>query len=304
MPRKRLTVRNILLGAYVVERLAYIDSVFLRTTEKIDELDLKRIKNTLIPDERFPWRRYFGRPREFVIKETGEIFYHYVHMIHQPTKDTFLLLQEIQDRHPGVLHLLDVHFALDLTTKTSQDADLLHKALLGVYTPRRLAMTERDEEVETSYFGRGRSGNEVAVYSDGKRKVRPKSPRVHLEWRIHGVKALRRANIDSAVDLAEVNHRDFWLKRLRLNIPPPLPRLVRILELRAARKGRPMSIETKEHTANVISRFTKDYNGRFSAQSLDSFLLSGLHPKPAQLYTRISNEWALPEPRNALWDEE
>lgn len=304
MPRKRIAVPKPILQAYVVERLAYIDSVFVRSTKMIDPVDLSQLKGTLTPDERFPGTRYFGEKRKYVNMDTGEILFHYVHTIHQPTKATCSVLQDIHERNPELLHLLDVHFALDLTTSCDLDADLLHEALLGVLTPARLATTDHVQEYETTYIGTRCSGNEIAVYSDGKRKVRPESPRVHLEWRIHGAKALRRANIKSAADLAELDHRAFWAKRLRLHIMPTLSRLTRVLELRAARNGRPLSPERRLRTMNVLSRLGRDYHGRFFAQGLDELLVSGLHPKPSQLYKRISNEWALPAAGNALWDEE
>jgi hypothetical protein len=304
MPRRRIAVRKPILQAYVVERLAYIDSVFARSTKKIDPDDLARLKGTLIPDERFPGTRYFGGEHKYVNMETGEILYHYVHTIHQPTKATFCVLKDIQERNPELLHLLDVHLALDLTTSCDHDAAQLHEALLGVLTPARLATKDHVQEYETTYIGTRRSGNEIAVYSDGKRKVLPESPRVHLEWRIHGAKALRRANIKSAMDLAGLDHRAFWAKHLRLHIMPTLSRLTRVLEHRAARNGRPLSLERKQRTMSLLSRISRDYQGRFFAQGLDEVLVRGLHPKPSRLYKPISNEWALPASGNALWDEE
>lgn len=137
MPRKRISVRTPLLQAYVVERLAYIDSVYVRTTKKIDPVDLSRLKKTLIPDVRFPGERYHGGPRPYVIEATGECFYHYVHGIHQPTKATFQVLQDIKERNPDVLHLHQVDFSLDLTTSNELDAALLHEALLGVFPSKK-----------------------------------------------------------------------------------------------------------------------------------------------------------------------
>lgn len=303
MPRSPISVRTPLLQAYVVERLAYIDSVFFRTTRKIDPVDLERLKDSLIPDDRFPGKRYLGKRVTYVNGATGEILYHYVHTVHQPMKATLRVLQDIQEQNPELLHLLEAHFALDLTTNSDLEAAKLHQSLLGVLTPARLATTDHDQEYETTYVGRRRSGNEIAVYSNGKKKVRPEWSRVHLEWRVHGTKALRRVNIKSPMDLAEVDHRAFWSKRLRLNIMPSLPRLIRVLELRAARNGRPMSPAQKQRTMNALARISSDYQGRFFAQGLDEFLVGGLHPKPSQLYKRISNEWALPTPGNALWDE-
>lgn len=216
MPRKRIAVRTPLLQAYVVERLAYIDTVYVRTTKKIDPVDLDRIKETLIPDARFSESRYFSKDRPYFNEVTGQWQYHHVHTIQQPTRATFQVLQDIQDRSPEVLHLSQVDFALDLTTNSELDAGLLHEALLGGLTPARLAQTDHAQEFETTYIGAKRSANKILVYSDGIRKVRPESPRVHIEWRITGSKALHRANIKSAIDLAVIDHRAIWKKRLRM----------------------------------------------------------------------------------------
>jgi len=303
VPREKIAVRTPLLAAYVVERLSYIDSIFFRTIKRLDDEDLKRLKETLTPDPRFPWERYFGKARPYTNAVTGEILFHYVHFVHQPMKATLEVLQDIQELDPKLLHLLDVHVALDLTTRTRSDAAKLHKAILAVHTPARLPTTDHDQEVETSYAGKGKNGNEVVTYSNGKRKVRPDSPRVHLEWRVHGAKALKRAKMSSADQLIKLDHRVFWAKHLRLNVMPTLPRLVRVLELRAARSGRPMSSKQIQGLQNVLSRLSLDYEGRFFAQGLDEYLLDGVHPKPSRLYRSLSNEWALPGPGNALWDD-
>lgn len=302
MPRKRIAVRKPILQAYVVERLAYIDSVFVKGNRKIDLADLERLKATLTPDARFSDKRYFGRYKPYINEKTGECFYHYVHIIHQPTKATFCVMQDIQDRNPGIFSLLEVHFALDLITSSDRDADHLHEALLGVFVPARLK--SKDQEYSTTYMGTTYGGNEMVAYSDDKSKVRPESPVVHLEWRIQGDRALKRANIKSMMELTEFNHRAFWAKRLRLRIMPTLPRLVRILECRAARNGRLLDLKKSQRTMNWLVRGSQDYLGRFSAQDLNDLLVILRHPRPSQLYMPISNTWALPKPGNALWDEE
>ncbi|WP_157084980.1 hypothetical protein [Hydrogenophaga palleronii] len=303
MPREKIAVRTPKLGAYVVERLSYIDSIFFRTIRRLDEADLMRLKKTLIPDERFSKRRYFGAKRPYTNPVTGRTLFHYVHVVHQPMRATLELLQDIQECDPKLLHLLDVHVALDLTTRSQSDAAKLHEAVLAVHTPARLGTTDHDQEVETSYVGKRTNGNEVAIYSNGERKVRPDSSRVHLEWRVHGAKALKRAKMAAADQVVKLDYRAFWAKHLRLNVMPTLPRLVRVLELRAARSGRPMSAKQIQGLQNALSRISQDYEGRYFAQGLDEYLLDGVHPKPSRLYKSVSNEWALPAPGNALWDD-
>jgi len=303
MPRRKLRVRKVALGAYVVERLAYIDTVIVRTTRMVGDEDYELLGETFPPDERLTKNRFFGDTWEYVDKETGEIRWHHVLYCHQPTKATFQVMEDIQKRQPDFLFLLEVHFALDLTTNSEFEAAILDRKLQDVFTPARLPLADHAYEFETTYIGKKRGKNRVAMYRDGVRKVRPESPRVHLEWRIHGKTALERAKIYAPADLVRFDHRAFWAKNLRLRVMPQQPRLVRVLELRAARnKGRPVSPESRERMKNMIIRLSKDYLGRFSAKHLDD-ALHQLHPRPAQLYARIPNEWALPAPRNALWDE-
>lgn len=303
MPRRKLRVRKVALGAYVVERLAYIDTVIVRTTKLIGDEGYASLGETFPPDERLTKNRFYGKDWEYVDQETGEIRWHHVLYCHQPTKATLQVMDDIQKRQPDLLFLLEVHFALDLTTNSEVDAANLERALQSTLTPARLPIADHAHEYETTYIGRKRGKNRVAMYRDRVGKVRSERPRVHIEWRIHGKTALERAKIYGPADLVRVDHRAFWAKRLRLHVMPQLPRLIRNLELRAARsKGRPVSPESQRRTKNMISRLSKDYLGRFSAKHLDD-ALHGVHPRPAQLYLHISNEWALPEPGNALWDE-
>lgn len=303
MPRKKIRVRKIALGTHVVERLAYIDTVIVRTARKIGDEDYELLEKTFTPDERLANKRFFGNDWEYLDKETGEIRWHHVLYCHQPTKATFQVMEDIQKRQPELLFLLEVDFALDLTTNSESDAAILDRALQSVFVPARLPLADHAYQYETTYIGKKRSKNRVVMYCDGVRKVRPESPRVHLEWRIHGKTALERANIYGPADLVPFDHRAFWAKQLRLRLMPQVSRVVRLLERNAVRKtGRPVSPVRRDRMKHWLTRLGKDYLGRFSAKHLDD-ALQEWHPKPARLYKRIANDWALPAPGNALWDE-
>lgn len=303
MPRRKLRVRKIALGLYVVERLAYIDTVIVRTTRSIEGEDYELLRRTFPPDERFAKDRFYPDSWEYVDKETGEIRWHHVLYCHQPTKETFKVMEDIQKRQPDLLFLLGVDFALDLTTNSESDAAILDRALQSVFVPARLPLADHAHQFETTYIGKKRSKNRLVMYCDGVRKVRPEIPRVHLEWRIRGKTALERASIYGPADLVRFDHRAFWAKQLRLRVMPQVPRLVRNLELRAARKkGHPLSPQSRERLKNVLTRLGKDYLGRFSAKYMDD-ALHAWYPGHTELYGRLANEWALPAPGNALWDE-
>lgn len=303
MGRKRIRIRNVPLGAYVVERLAYVDSMFVRTTRKLDPEDFELLRQTLPLDVRFSERRLLSQRWEYINGETGEVRHHHVLVIHQPMKDTCRLLAELATQNPNLLHLLEIHLALDLVTHSSVDVESLYRHILATFTPARLPTSDQTQEFDTTYIGLQTGGNRIVIYRDGVRKVRPDSPRVHLEWRIHGAKALQRAKVRSIEDLLRFDHKAFWAQKLRFHVMPDLPRLGKVLERRAVRAGKFLSPEGRARLNEAIFRVSHDHRDWLSAQRLDSLLVSGLHPRPAQLYKRIPNAWALPEPGNVLWDE-
>lgn len=303
MPRKKIRVRKIALGTHVVERLAYIDTVIVRTTRKVGDEDYELLRRTFPPDERLAKDRFYPDSWEYVDKETGEIRWHHVLYCHQPTQATFQVMEDIQKRQPDLLFLLEVHFALDLTTSSQAEAEILDRALQGVFVPKRLPLADHALQFETTYIGRLRGKNRVVMYSDGIGKVRPESPRVHLEWRIHGKTALERAKIYAPADLVRFDHKSFWMEKLRLRVLPQVPRLVRNLERKAARNtGHPVSFENRVRMKNMLIRLSKDYLGRFSAKYMDD-ALHAWYPGHSELYGRLANKWALPPSGNALWDE-
>jgi hypothetical protein len=66
----------------------------------------------------------------------------------------------------------------------------------------------------TRYTGPRKSPNVLAVYRDRPSKVTGEAFCVHLDWRIKGAVAMRRAGITSVTELLELNHRQFWHERL------------------------------------------------------------------------------------------
>jgi hypothetical protein len=69
---------------------------------------------------------------------------------------------------------------------------------------------------QTRYSGPRRARNVLALYRDKHCKVTGEVYCVHLDWRIRGVEALRRAGIGSVRDLLQFDQRQFWQQRLRL----------------------------------------------------------------------------------------
>jgi hypothetical protein len=68
----------------------------------------------------------------------------------------------------------------------------------------------------TRYTGKRKVPNKLVTYADKPSRTTGELFCVHIEWRLNGVKALRRAGIDSVNDLLTFNHGQFWHKRLVL----------------------------------------------------------------------------------------
>ena len=61
---------------------------------------------------------------------------------------------------------------------------------------------------------RSKAPNVFVVYRDRQSKSGAEGYCLHLEWRIKGASAFRRAGFASVMDLLHANHREFWQSRL------------------------------------------------------------------------------------------
>ena len=64
------------------------------------------------------------------------------------------------------------------------------------------------------YDGPRRAPNTTVFYQEEHSRITGEVCVLHLEWRLNGLKAMRRAGIRSGQDLVEFNHRQFWKTRL------------------------------------------------------------------------------------------
>ena len=69
---------------------------------------------------------------------------------------------------------------------------------------------------DSRYDAGGSAPNKIVFYREEHSRVTGEAYCLHLEWRLKGLTAVRRAGIESGHDLLEFNHRVFWQKRLRL----------------------------------------------------------------------------------------
>jgi hypothetical protein len=73
-----------------------------------------------------------------------------------------------------------------------------------------------EEDKITRYSGPRSAPNVSVIYADKGSKVTGEDC-VHIDWRINGGAALRRAGIHSLRDLLDLDYRQFWGKRLKIS---------------------------------------------------------------------------------------
>jgi hypothetical protein len=70
---------------------------------------------------------------------------------------------------------------------------------------------------QTRYDASRSAPNRIVYYKEESSRITGEvTSLLHLEWRVKGVRALRRLGIESVVDLGKFDHRLFWADRLRL----------------------------------------------------------------------------------------
>ena len=140
--------------------------------------------------------------------------------LHQPSKQILPVLDDLQREHRAVLSWLDI--AVDLTTRTSTDADRLKDWLV-----RRLSLlwcrsrcvrivTNRRTGATTIYFDWENKHRNLAIYSDRPSKLTGE-PCCHIELRLRGAQTCRRNDLQFAsYDLLELDPRWLFDKHVRL----------------------------------------------------------------------------------------
>jgi len=66
----------------------------------------------------------------------------------------------------------------------------------------------------TRYTGERQTANKLVSYADLPSRMTGEVYCVHLEWRLNGVQALRRAGIETVSELLKLDAHEFWKKRL------------------------------------------------------------------------------------------
>ena len=143
-----------------------------------------------------------------------------------PTELPFRLkIQLLTRRKVAVLGLLELDdaavarcdVALDFLVSTRDDAERLKTS----FERHLIKNWHRSQNVvrykHTCYSGPKRAGNVVVIYADRPSKVAAEgTPCVHVEWRVNGRAACRRAGVGTVADARDLDHREFWRQRLLL----------------------------------------------------------------------------------------
>jgi hypothetical protein len=153
--------------------------------------------------------------------------------LNQPTHEAIQFLSTVAD-----LHLNYVEVALDWTFEDEDDRN----AAIALVVRHHVKRWHRDQGIRfvkwvTRYSGPRSAPNVLATYHDKHCRITGELLCVHLEWRIRGVGAARRAGITCLADLLKLDHRRFWQERLLMRSPDPR-KLGRMYHSHIAGRGR------------------------------------------------------------------
>jgi hypothetical protein len=80
---------------------------------------------------------------------------------------------------------------------------------------------EEPELCETRYDAGRAAPNKIVFYRERFSRITGELYCLHLEWHLNGLRAIRAAGIESANDLQEFSHRQFWQRKLLLRKVDP-----------------------------------------------------------------------------------
>jgi hypothetical protein len=148
--------------------------------------------------------------------------------LRQPTD---LALQRLSENHEALINRVEISVDYIFVCVADRDEarDFLHRHLVRRWhgkrqeimvvrgrTKKALVPDADLDKMGTRYDARRGSPNVIVLYGDEHSRVTGEPHCLHLEWRLSGLKAVRRARIGSGQDLVMFNHRHFWEKRLLL----------------------------------------------------------------------------------------
>lgn len=230
--------------------------------------------------------------------------------IHQPQQRAIELLSDIP------CHITSAHVALDLLTRSKEDAKELH----GIIA-RHVMTKERPYQLvtqfhNTTYFHFDRTKGprrNLVVYSDKTSKVSSNTSCTHIEMRIAGARFLEAAGLRDNTDILKLDHRKFWAGGLRLVDIPSDEEMgeewCRCFMKRPDGSSRRFPYGSRSNAIRRIGhRFERisavNEQGYFTANDLAYRLVTErlMWPKlPAYMFRDAGVNLILPSRYNALW---
>ena len=298
MGRNRKISRRSLVPVSVEARASYVDSICVILPERMPKDAFRKLRLSLYAEQRPLKRRYVLRR-----VPTANDFWIFKLTVHQPTPTSVQILGEAVEAIRA--RLLEVHLSLDLITRSPNDAITLQDYLEGRLLPSTRLKHPISKFKGTTYFNRKtRKGVEVALYSDKPSKVSGQ-PCFHMDWRVIGTVALKRAGLATVSAILDLEHKIFWNERLALWLPPSITMLTNA-RLRQDKSKKPEAINNplNQSQARLLLRDASSPRGVVIAHEVLSRLRkaeSEYNHRPMRLFVQEPHDWMLPASSNALW---
>lgn len=213
---------------------AYLDKVqfWLReplTTEMLETLRKQCGRGGLYAESRAA--RFDAQMRQRI--ELRQPSYDVLRSLAKETDDAFINRAEFA-----------LDFAFETPSRRDDGFEYLHHHLVRRYHGKRQEIRcyrgragrpirqESIETTETRYDAGRWAPNLLIAYKEKHSRITGEINCVHLEWRCNGRSAIRRAGIDSATDLVQLDYRQFWSERFLL-LAAPCGRIGRLFRNRS-----------------------------------------------------------------------
>jgi hypothetical protein len=106
------------------------------------------------------------------------------------------------------------HADLDWTFTTEEERDAAHEFVINHHIKRWHGDQQVTFHKGTRYTARRRVPNKLVSCADRPSRITGEVHCVHVEWRLSGARALRRAGIATVSELLDLDHHLFWKERL------------------------------------------------------------------------------------------
>lgn len=198
IPRAARLVPSEKIAAKITSRIAYVDRVSILLRRPIRQDDLRQL-NKHNANPRGKRVSLLNRPGPQIVD------------LPQPTMAALEFLAARRRDH--VVSYIEL--ALDLIVDDQQDLDAL-----AHFLDRHLVQTWHRGKIvvqgATRYWRPRASARNLVVYPDRHSKITGEVHCLHVEMRLLGAEAVRRAGIGAIADITNFDHRAFWRRHLRL----------------------------------------------------------------------------------------